>query len=354
MYRRGVGVDNSSRGRIPKRVLFVALFLLAALLASVIMVRSVYYQRLKPVSDSQEVVIVTVEKGAPATEISDLLQSKGLIRSSTIFQWYIRTNNVRDKLQAGTYALRPSMSVNEIVDVLVQGSIKSDLITILPGQRLDQVRQTFINAGFEPTAVDKALDASLYAGHPALADKPAAAGLEGFLYPDSYQKDDNTDPSTVVLESLDEMAGHLTPGIRAAFASHGLSVFQGVTLASVLEEEVSNQQDRTQAAQVFLKRLQIDMFMGSDVTAFYGAIIQGVEPDTRVDTPYNTLIHKGLPPGPIANVSETSLQAVAGPAATDWLYFVTGDDGTTHFSKSLQDHEALIKQYCRKNCAPIE
>jgi len=352
MYKRGM--VSSSRGRIPKRVLFVAVFLLMALLASVIAVRSVYYERLNPVSDSQEVVIVTVERGAAATQIGELLQSKGLIRSSTIFQWYIRTNNVRDKLQAGTYALRPSMNVEEIVNVMVKGSIKSDLITILPGQRVDQIRQTFINAGFDPSAVDNALDASQYAGHPALADKPANAGLEGYLYPDSYQKDENTDPSVVVRESLDEMAEHLTPGIRAAFATHGLSVFQGVTLASVIEEEVSNQQDRTQAAQVFLKRLSIDMFLGSDVTAFYGAIIRGVEPDTRVDTPYNTLIHKGLPPGPIANVSDSSLQAVAGPAATDWLYFVTGDDGTTHFSKTFEDHESLIKQYCRKNCAPIE
>jgi UPF0755 protein len=352
VYKRGRIM--SSRGRIPGRVLFVAVFLLVILLASVVVVRSEYYARLKPVSTSQTVVLVTVEKGSAATEIGELLASKGLIRSSTIFQWYIRSNNVRDKLQAGTYALRPSMSVKEIVDVMVQGTVKSDLITIIPGQRLDQIRQTFINAGFDPTAVDKALLVDQYASHPALADKPAEASLEGFLYPDSYQKNDNTDPSTVVKEALDEMANHLTPEIRAAFASHGLSVFQGVTLASVIEEEVSNQSDRAQAAQVFLKRLQIDMFLGSDVTAFYGAIAKGVAPSTDVDTPYNTLIHKGLPPGPIANISLSSLQAIANPAATDWTYFVTGDDGTTHFSKTIDEHEALIKQYCRKNCAPVE
>lgn len=351
MYRYGKVI--SSRGRIPRRVMVVVVVLLVSLLVSVAFVRSAYYARLEPVSDSQTMVIFTVEKGTPATEIGEQLQEKGLIRSSTIFQWYIRTNNVRDKLQAGTYALRPSMSVQDIVDVLASGSVKSDLITILPGQRLDQVRQTFINAGFQPEAVDRALDPAQYVTHPALADKPAAANLEGFLYPDSYQKDASTDPSTIIKESLDEMAEHLTPDIRAAFASHGLSVFQGVTLASILEEEVSNQQERTQAAQVFLKRRQIDMPLGSDVTAFYGAILQGVEPSTVVDTPYNTLLYKGLPPGPIANVSERSLQAIATPATTDWLYFVTGDDGTTHFSKSLEEHQALIRQYCRKNCAPI-
>ena len=353
MYRHdSAGRD---RGRVPRRVLLVAVVLLVALFAAAAVVRSMYYQRLGPVSGSQEVTIVTVEKGTAATQISEDLQQKGLIRSATIFQWYIRTNNVRDKLQAGTYALRPSMSVQQIVDVMVNGSVKSDLLTILPGQRLDQLRQTFINAGFSPNDVDKAFDPEMYAGHPALTDMPAGtATLEGFLYPDSYQKDASTKPSTIVKEALDEMADHLTPAIRSSFAAHGFSVYQGVTLASILEEEVSSQQDRAQAAQVFIKRLQSDMFLGSDVTAFYGAILQGVEPDTNVDTAYNTLKHKGLPPGPISNVSDRSLQAVANPAATDWLYFVTGDDGTTHFSKTFAEHQALIKQYCKKNCAPVE
>src|SRR5207244_3446945 len=108
-------------------------------------------------------------------------------------------------------------------------------------QRLDQIRQTLINAGFTPAAVDAALQPAQYADSVALADKPAGAGLEGFLYPDSFQKDDNTEPSVIIRESLDEMAQHLTPDIRAAFAAHGLSVYQGVTLASIIEKEVAKQ-----------------------------------------------------------------------------------------------------------------
>jgi UPF0755 protein len=352
MYRYGKVI--SSRGKVPSRIIIVFAILAVLLGVSVIAVRSAYYDRLKPVSNSQTVVIFTVEQGTPATEIGNQLQEQGLIRSSSIFQWYIRTNDVRDKMQAGTYALRPSMSVAEIVDVLVSGSVKSDLITIIPGQRIDQIRQTFINAGFKPDDVDRALDPAQYAGYPALADKPVSASLEGFIYPDSYQKNDSTDPSTVVKEALNEMAERLTPQLRAAFASHGLSVYQGVTLASIIEEEVSSKQDRAQAAQVFLKRLQSDTFLGSDVTAFYGAIINGVDLSTEYDSSYNTLKRKGLPPGPIANISDGSLQAVANPAATDWLFFVTGDDGTTHFSKTFEEHTELIKQYCKANCAPVE
>ncbi len=348
-YDRGRAAHDR-RGNIPLRILWVAIVLVVLSIAAAVVVRTVYYEKLKPVSSSQQVVLITIKTGTPSAEIATMLEQKGLIRSSTIFQWYIRTKDVRDKLQAGTYALRPSMSVSDIVTVLVQGTVKSDLVTILPGQRLDEIRQTFINAGFEPAAVDKALLPETYIGHVALADKPAGASLEGFLYPDSFQKDDNTDPSVIVRESLDEMAAHLTPDLRSQFASHGLTVYQGVTLASIVEKEVSKQSDRAQAAQVFLKRIATDMTLGSDVTAFYGAIIAGKAPTTTYDSPYNTLIHKGLPPGPISNVSASSLQAIAQPAATDWLYFVAGDDGITYFSKTYDEHQALVKEHCHKLC----
>ena len=347
-YSRG---RTRSRGSIPRRILMVLVVLVLLVVAAAWTVRTVYFRQLRPVSNSQAVVLVTIKTGSTSTQIGQSLRQKGLIRSSAIFEWYIRTKDVRDKMQAGTYALRPSMSVPEIVDVLVHGSVRSNLVTILPGQRIDQIRQTFINAGFTPASVDAALQPSLYAGHPALADMPAGTtSLEGFLYPDSFQKEDDTDPSVVIRESLDEMAEKLTPDIRAAFAAHGLSVYQGVTLASILEKEVANQSDRTQAAQVFYKRLSIDMQLGSDVTAFYGAIMAGKSPTTTYDSPYNTLIHKGLPPGPISNVTSRSLQAVAQPANTDWLYFVSGDDGVTYFSKTVEEHDALTKAHCHKLC----
>ncbi len=350
MYSHRDRVTGNRQGIIPARILWVIIVLVGVCVTATVVVRTVYYQKLKPVSNSQQVVLVTIKTGTPSTQIASLLEQKGLIQSGSIFQWYIRTKDVRDMLQAGTYALRPSMTVPEIVTVMVHGSVKSELVTILPGQRIDQIRQAFINAGFEPAAVTRAMDPGLYAGHVALADKPAGANLEGFLYPDSYQKDENTDPAVIVRESLDEMASHVTADTRSALASHGLTVYQGVTLASIVEKEVSKQSDRAMAAQVFLKRLKIDMNLGSDVTAFYGAIIAGRQPTTVYDSSYNTLTRKGLPPGPISNVSDSSLRAIAQPAATDWLYFVAGDDGTTYFSKTLEEHQNLTKAHCHKLC----
>ncbi len=146
------------------------------------------------------------------------------------------------------------------------------------------------------------------------------------------------------------MQERLNPDIRAAFTKRGLTVHQGVILASITEQEVSNASDRPVVAQVFLKRMQDGMQLGSDVTAFYGAIIAGKEPTVFYDSPYNTRIHNGLPPGPISNVSASSLQAIANPAGTNYVYFVAGDDGKTYFSNTLAEHEALTKEHCKKLC----
>ena len=154
----------------------------------------------------------------------------------------------------------------------------------------------------------------------------------------------------IVEKALAEMQSKLTPDLRASYARQGLSVFQALTLASIIEREVSAPVDRAQAAQVFLKRLKNDIRLESDVTALYGAVLDGQTPSVTYESAYNTYTHKGLPPGPISTVSESSLKAVAHPANTDWQYFVAGDNGNTYFSKTLDEHNALTKQYCQKLC----
>ncbi|HSX46542.1 MAG TPA: endolytic transglycosylase MltG [Patescibacteria group bacterium] len=327
------------------------IFLIIVLIGTAIAIRQNYYHNLKPVSASQRALSVTIPVGSTAQDIGKKLQQQGLIRASWAFEWYVRNHDVRDRLQAGTYSLRPNQSVGEIVNILTHGKVATDLITILPGQRLDQVREALINnGGFSPEAVDKALDPAQYADHPALADKPTEANLEGYLYPDSFQKTADTKPETIIRASLDEMQKHLTPEVRDAITKQGLTVHQGIILASIIEQEVSKAQDKPTVAQVFLLRLKQNMPLGSDVTAFYGALKAGQTPSVAIDTPYNTRLHPGLPPGPISNVSDASLQAVAKPADTDYLYFVAGDDGVTYFSHTEAEHEALTQEHCKKLC----
>jgi UPF0755 protein len=284
-------------------------------------------------------------------QIADLLHNDNLIRSSWAFEWYVRTTAVNTDLEAGTYALASNQTTQSIVSILAKGKVATKLVTIIPGQRLDQVKATLINDGFSPASVNSALQPDQYDNLPALADKPPGASLEGLLYPDSFQKAASTDPSVIIQESLTEMGKHLTPALQAAFTQEGLTTYQGVILASMVESEVSKPGDQTQVAQVFLKRLGIGMPLGSDVTAYYGSIINGLPPSLTYDSPYNTLIHTGLPPMPISTVTDQALEAVAHPAATAWLYFVTGDNGTTYFSQTAQQQQANTALYCHQLCS---
>jgi UPF0755 protein len=339
--------------RIVKRVVFVGVGLVLLLLAATAVVRYTYFKNLEPVSTSTtgQPVRITIESGATVDQIAKQLKDAGLIRSTWAFRLYVSSKDVREQLEAGTYSLEPRQSLPEIVSQLTHGKVATDLVTIIPGQRIDQIRTTLENYGFSKDDVHKALDPNTYIDNPALVDKPAGASLEGYIYPDSYQKTDKTTAQQIVSASLKEMEQKLTPQVRADFAKQGLSTYQGLVLASIVEQEVSRQSDRAMAAQVFLKRLSIGMPLGSDVTAYYGANIAGKGKTLLYDSPYNTRLHAGLPPTPISNVGQSSLEAVAHPSNTDYLYFVAGDDGATHFTHTLQEHQDAAAQYCHRLCS---
>ncbi|HEY5152914.1 MAG TPA: endolytic transglycosylase MltG [Candidatus Saccharimonadales bacterium] len=346
-YRAGM-----KRQRLPRRVGILLVGLVVLSIIGVFISRHVYSSDLQAVSTDQKTRIFTVQEGSSVKKISSDLQTDHLIRSAWAFQLYVHSKELGNVLQAGTYALSPSQATPSIVNTLTGGKVTTRLVTILPGRRIDQVRADLINYGFTPASVDQALNPAQYADLPALAYKPArVTTLEGLLWPDSFQKDTTTAPSFIIRESLVEMGQHLTPDVQAAFAAEGLTTYQGLTLTSIVEQEVNKPSDQTQVAQVFLSRLKAGSTLGSDVTANYGAIEAGQSPNLHYDSPYNTLIHPGLPPSPISTVSSNALAAATHPASTGWLYFVTGDDGTTYFSTNLQDHQAQTQQYCHKLCS---
>lgn len=337
----------------PKRLIWLLAAFLLLIFLGMVGVRTYYEMNLRPVSNDETPVVFVVERGATVDEIGTKLHDNGLIRSNAVFKWYVASKQVRDEIQAGTYELKPNMSTPDIVSILTHGKIATNLVTILPGQRIDQIREMLVTNGFSEEDVTYALDPDTHKDHPVLADKPAEASLEGYLYPESFQKSADTTAVDIIDASLDEMNKALTPDIRTAFAGHGLSIYQGITLASVVEREAPDQDtqdDRKQVAQVFLTRLDIGMRLQSDPTAFYGSQLAGRGNSLTYDSPYNTYLYEGLPTGPISNVSSSSLQAVAFPAGTDWIYFVAGDDGRTHFSRTLEEHERLTQQYCTTLC----
>lgn len=338
----------------PRRIskLWLSLIILIILLAggSVLALRAWYQNNLQPVSSSSRTQYFSIEQGSSLHQIAVKLKSEGLIKSTRAFETYVRSNELHDELQAGTYNLSPSMTVAQIVEKMIKGDVARNLITILPQKRLDQIKAAFLKDGYSQAEVDNAFEVKNYRSHPALASLPEGASLEGYLYPDSYDRQIDTPAKVVIRESLDEMQKYLTQDIVNGFAARGLNVFQGITLASIVAQETDDPQVQPSVAQVFYTRLSKNMVLGSDVTAFYAAVMAGVETSLTVDSPYNTRIHGGLPPGPISNMTFEALKAAANPAKTDYLYFVAGDDDKVYFSHTIEEHNEAARKYCIKKC----
>jgi len=329
-------------------LLIAVIFLLAA--GGIVGLRVWYDHNLQPVSSSTKIQYFTVESGASAQQIAKGLQSSGLIRSSRAFIAYLNTKEYRDKLQAGTYKLSASMSAQQIADKMYRGDVAKNLLTILPGKHLDDIKKTFLAAGYSSAEVDSAFNPSNYPALASTVNLPSGATLEGLLYPDSFQHQSNTPASVIVQESIDETLSHISDQVISGFQAHGLNVYQGITLASIVVQESDDPHYEPTVAQVFLSRLRQQIPLQSNVTADYAADLAGVPRNVNIESPYNTYLHAGLPPGPIGTVTGTALNAVANPDSTDYLYFVAGDDGVVHFSHTEAEHEAAISQYCKKLC----
>ena len=342
--------SKANHGKMFYIMLIIVVAIIAAFVGS-ISYRMWYEKQLQPVSSEQRLEIIEIPPGTSVQEIAKLLEDKQVIRSSRAMITYARNNDLFDGLKAGVYQLDASKSTPDIVNIIAQGKALENAVTILPGKRIDEIRSTLIKAGFSEADVDTALDPAQYKGHPALVAKPTDQSLEGYLYPETFNASSKTTPKDIVEQSLDEMAEVLTPELNKKIKKQGLGIHEAVTMASIVLKESSNPEDQRIIANVFFNRLQKGMNLGSDPTYQYIADTTGQPRSANIDSPYNTRKYGGLPPGPIGNVTKSSLEAVANPASTDYLYFVAGDDGNIYYSKTLQEHEENVKNYCKELCA---
>lgn len=336
--------------------------LIVAVLVAVFVANAWYKQALLPVSDAPEVesVQLVIEPGSTPDVIASHLQEKGVIRSSTAFLTYVRMEGLLGRLQAGSYRFSPAESTQEIVKHLLNGQNDEISITFYPGSALyinaydtDQTpshREVLERLGYARDEIEAALESDY--DHPLLQDKPKGASVEGYIYGETYQVASGASVREVLVRTFDEMYAALQQNdLIEAYREQGLTVHEAVTLASIIEREVGAAEDRRQVAQIFFKRLNEGMPLGADATFVYAARMDGQTPTVNYNSPYNTRVHGGLPPGPIASPGLTALKAVANPATGDYLYFVSGDDGKNYFSYTLSEHERNTATYCRINCA---
>ncbi len=297
--------------------------------------------------------LVTIVAGSTPADIAKTLKEELVIRNESAFLWYTRLTGVQNNLQAGAYRLSPSETTQEIVEHLTSGNVDTFSLTFLPGSTLKENRDVLVKAGYSEGEVDTALAKNYQS--PLFEGKPVDADLEGYIFGETYNFGSDASVESILERIFDEFYGVVQKnGLIAKYKAQGLSLYEGITLASIVQREASPKgDDMPQIAQIFYTRLAMDMQLGSDVTYQYAADKLGVPRDTNLDSPYNTRRYTGLPPGPISAPGEKALLAVANPAGGDYVFFLSGDDDITYYARTLAEHEANIRNHCKVKCQII-
>ena len=301
----------------------------------------------QPAAIDGKAQVIQVSRGAGLQQIAGQLHGAGLLRHPLPFVLYAKAKGMAPRLQAGEYALRASMSPVEILDILYHGRVMHRALTIPEGATLRDIAAMVEARGMgsgqrvRELGADAAFIASLGL---------AAASLEGYLFPDTYHVTRDMDEADLLTLMARTFERNYTPEIAAQAEALGLSQHAVVTLASLVEKEAQLDSERALIAAVFHNRLRRRMRLQCDSTVIYalGEAFNGNlrKADLRIDSPYNTYRHAGLPPGPIANPGRRSLAAAVTPAAVTYLYFVaTREGGAHHFSNTLKEHNRAVRKY---------
>ncbi|MBC7512430.1 endolytic transglycosylase MltG [Candidatus Saccharibacteria bacterium] len=337
-----------------KRMIAIILGIIVLVLGVVIVACGFWYARqLQPVDvNSNDKTKITIAAGAGLSDIAETLKKQNLIRSKLAFELYVRQSGKTSSLQSGSYRLSQSEGVPAIVKHLTSGNADTFTITFLPGATLDKHRQAFLDAGYAPEQVDAALEKQY--DHPLFESKPESADLEGYIYGETFNFAADATPEEILVYNFDYFRDIIdTNNLVELYKKQGFSLFEGITMASIIQREVAAPEDAAQVAQVFKTRYDMGMKLGSDVTYQYIADKLGQPRSVDFDSPYNTRRYAGLPPGPISSPGLATLQAVGNPAPGDYIYFLSGDDDKTYFARTNEEHERNIQAHCQKKCQII-
>ncbi len=321
----------------------------------------------QPVSAEEQPRQFVVQPGQTARAIAENLAGAGLIHDARLFEAYVRTAGLADKLQAGTFTLSPHMTIPAIADVLQKARAPEIVVRVGEGWRLEQTADALTaqgvldGAAYRRRAAAGDLTGLDTTGYDFLAQRPAGASLEGYLYPDTYRLPaEGATVLDLLKRQLDTFAAVVMPYWRGAEAAGTtkLTLHQVLTVASIVEREAAVDDERPAIAAVYLNRLARGMKLQADPTVQYA---MGFQPDTgrwwkvpvyldeydAVAGPYNTYKVAGLPPGPICAASLNSILAVLEPAQHDYLYFVALPDnsGRHAFAATFEEHLENVRKY---------
>jgi len=318
-----------------------------------------------PVSTSNERIHFVVKRGETARQIATRLKALGIIRDTRLFELYLRYYGLTTKLEAGDFTLRRNMTIPEIAQALQQARAKEVVITIKEGWRMEEIAdylgaqkvvdtQEFLSLARTPDA----LSPRIRNRHVFLEALPPGSTLEGYLFPETYRVAVGSTPEAIISKMLETFDRRVPVQWRKDAAARGYTLHQIVTMASIIERETPLAQERPLVSSVYWNRLEgrcpeAGTYLQADPTVQYAMGRPGqwwwqpssVDVYKQIKSPYNTYLHPGLPPGPIANPGLSAIKAAVYPARTRYCFFVATGNGGHAFAVTLAEHERNVKAY---------
>lgn len=314
----------------------------------------------QPVSSDKSEVNFAVEEGELPSDVTARLEKEGLIENADAFLLLLKCRHAAERIQAGDHSMRRNMTMDEVILSLQRGTVRGVNITIRPGWRAEQIAEYLATMNLPQFDKDEFLEIVRTgdASFGFLQDRPrnGSPGLEGYLFPETYQVLQGITAPQLVNRLLSEFDQRVTGEMRAKAANQGLTLQEAITLASIVERETVKPEEAPMIASVYLNRVKAKTFLNADPTVQYAI---GYVPEAKqwwktpvtlaeyqkVESPYNTYLNPGLPPGPIAAPSMNSIQAVLDPAQSDYMYFLATGDGGHVFARTLEEHTANLAKY---------
>ena len=307
-----------------------------------------------PVNVKQD-QLLTIERGTTGSKLAALLEQEKILEHADLLPWLLKLQPQLNKVKAGTYSLTGVKTLQDLLDMLNSGKEAQFSVKFIEGKTFKEWRKNLENAPHLKQTLQDKTDKEIMA----LLDIPAVAkavyewnNIDGWLYPDTY----NYTPNSTDLELLKRSTTRLQKALDKAWSERDENLpladpYQMLILASIVEKETGIAAERPQVASVFINRLKANMKLQTDPTVIYGMGENYTgnirKKDLETMTPYNTYMIEGLPPTPIAMVSESALQAVAHPEKTDFYYFVADGSGGHKFTRNLNEHNKAVQEYLR-------
>ena len=307
-----------------------------------------------PVNATQD-QLLTIDRGTTGSKLAALLEQEKILDNADLLPWLLKLQPQLNKVKAGTYSLTGVKTLQDLLDMINSGKEAQFSVKFIEGKTFKEWRKNLENAPHLKQTLQGKTDKEIMA----LLDIPAVSkavyewnNMDGWLYPDTY----NYTPNSTDLELLKRSTTRLQKALDKAWNERDENLpladpYQMLILASIVEKETGIASERPQVASVFINRLKANMKLQTDPTVIYGmgeSYTGNIrKKDLETITPYNTYMIEGLPPTPIAMVSESALQAVAHPAKTDFYYFVADGSGGHKFTRNLNEHNKAVQEYLR-------